>query len=153
MYLIGVTYLFQITYLNENPHPLSLIFLLIFNMLGCLTYFSIARKTGSTLFVWLVISLKSTVNFFYNFNKDIVKCFSIFFFISNGFTVLFQNNGFLMKHFLRKQRTCCFPKFSIIRNNYVVYLSIITSFGFSQQAHTNFSLLIIKTVRFFCLLF
>ena len=50
-FCISLVFLFLVIYLKEKPNPLSLIFLLIFNMLGWLAYFSIALKTGFALFV------------------------------------------------------------------------------------------------------
>ena len=83
---ISLAILLLVTYLKEKLNPLSLIFLLIFNMLGWLAYFSIALKI------------------FYIVTKEIIKCLGYFFVISNGFTMFFQYNRFLMKGFLWKQR-------------------------------------------------
>ena len=77
---ISLAILLLVTYLKEKLSPLSLIFLLIFNMLGWLAYFSIALKPGSALFVWRVISLKSlsVLRFFTSLLKKLLNVPAIF---------------------------------------------------------------------------
>ena len=114
-FCISLAILFLVTYLKEKLNPLARIFLLIFNMLGWLAYFSIALKTGSALFVWLVISLKllSMLRFFTMVLKKLLNVSAIFLLSVMVLPCSFSIIDSLRKVF-SENRTHCFPKFSII---------------------------------------
>ena len=128
--------------LKENDRLLLPITSLILRMLRCLSYFWIAQKTVSVI-LGLVILPPRLLSLLRMGTILLKNVFNV-----SAPSALLKCYALSMESLFEEKRTYSFPKFSIISNNFVVYVTEIVSLICTQNTHVEISLLIIQAFCF-----